>query len=174
MNNLESQMWSLNEKYGVLSASYSVLREKFESYQNNYSGPNLSSLNRIHESGVKQVPSFLTPTGQSSGIVRMISVDSQSQKFDRKEISKKWTDVVDENERESHGKKKAKQNTAEGLGLQAMVAAASLHFESKNNICEESPLLRSSLADLLNAANFNACDGGQIPSQIKTEMSVFD
>ena len=182
MRNLETQMWSLNEKYGVLSASYGVLKDKFESYQNHQTGttPNLSSLGRSDSiPRLRNIPTFLSPMENNNGIVRMISIDCHSQSL--RTVSKDFSPTsketkycgVDEQERKKRKQITDNSGLGSGLGaLQAMAAAASLHSHSENTQCivggGEEGSLRSSLADLLNAANFNN-ETNHSSTQIKTE-----
>lgn len=171
MNNLESQMWSLNERYGILSANYGALREKFENYQTNHASPKLLSLIQIPEMQTKSIPRHLHPI---SPIVRILTMNPQPQRYvQRGPINqnerKLWIGVPDESDVQES--KRRKQNISEGVGLQAMAtAAASLHCHDTVPLVEL-PLPRSSLADLLFAASFNSCEGHQAVTQVKAESN---
>jgi hypothetical protein len=214
MNNVESQMWCLNEKYSALSASYSTLREKFEKYQNyQVKSPKLSSLNQLPVNPIWNIPSNPPPTSEAgTGIVRMISFDSQRQSDFRSvpgpgsgpRTQKIFPSITVALQKESsvssysnhahliglvggadgvfQERSRRKPNplsaleygpgprppltsgTApqgeQGQGLDAMAAAATL-LSGKPLLHDLPAPPRSSLADLLDAANFNGAESTQ-------------
>ena len=212
MNNVESQMWCLNEKYSALSASYSTLKEKFEKYQNyQVKSPKLSSLNQLPVNPIWNIPSNPLPTVEAgTGIVRMISFDSQRQSdirsvpdsgsgsgprvqkiFPSMTVALQKESSVSSYSNHAHliglvsgtdgvfqersrrklnplsaleygpGPRPLTTGTApqgeQGQGLDAMAAAATL-LSGKPLLHDLPAPPRSSLADLLDAANFNGLE----------------
>lgn len=208
-------MWCLNEKYSALSASYSTLREKFEKYQNYQSkSPKLSSLNQTPINPVWNIPSNPLPTAEGgSGIVRMISFDSQRQSDFRSipgpRAQKTFPSITVALQKESsvssysnqahliglvggadtvlqeRSRRKLNPLSAleygpgpgprpltsapvgeQGQGLDAMAAAATL-LSGKPLLKEVPSPPRSSLADLLDAANFNGAETTQFSTLVQ-------
>ena len=193
MTSIQSQMWSLNERYCSMSASYNTLRDKFERYQSKCTkSPRLSSLGNV------TLPSIAEP---GAAIVRMISFDSQRQSDFRSSVPlgaplhrTSATQVVfassnhlvvdpyikaDPNSdtrsqgssRQSVTPQESDPRTARGLdlGLDAIVAAATLMREKPTQGLH-SNTTRSSLADLLDAAYSSVTDTHQ--HQPHQEMKV--
>ena len=191
MANIESQMWCLNERYDVLSASYTALRDKFERYQIHSSvGPQLSSLQKVSDNPQWNIPLNPLPRAEpGSSLVRMISFDSQRQ-FEFKgpsdprrifsiairgeQSNRVKTEISSEEEKcvdQERNRRKINPNfkseisrpALEGQGLDAIAAAASII--SRKPLQQASPTTsRSSLADLLYAACFNATENAQHPA----------
>lgn len=165
-------MLSLNERYGILSASYGTLREKFENYQNNHTSPQLSSLIKMPETQLRDVPKHLISL-DNRPLVRMMN--SLSQRFVQKGESinacerKLWIGQSDDSETQE--RKKRKPSVSEVLGLQAMAAAAASLYNDDAVPQVELSLPRSSLADLLYAANFNSCESNQSSTRMMTALT---
>ena len=182
MTSIQSQMWSLNERYCSLSSSYNTLRDKFERYQSKCTkSPRLSSL------GNATLPSIAEP---GAAIVSMISFDSQRQSDFRSSVplsallhqtsattvglAASNQVIVDpyikaDPDRDARSQGSSRQmlathesdpRTARGLGLDAIVAAATLMRE-KPTQGPHSNTTRSSLADLLDAAYSSVPDTHQ-------------
>ena len=165
-------MLSLNERYGILSASYGTLREKFENYQNNHASPQLSSLIQMPETRLSDIPKHLISLDHRP-LVRMMN--SLSHRFVPKGESinpcerKSWIKLSDDSETQET--KRRKPCVSEGLGLQAIAAAAASLYSDDAVPLVELSLRRSSLADLLYAANFNSCESNQASTRIMTALT---
>ena len=188
MSNLESQMDFLNERYGVLSASYTALRDKFAKYQLHSSvGPQLSSLQKVSDSPHWNIPRNSPQAAEpGSSLVRMISFDSQRQ-FEFKgpsdprrifsnairgeqskrvetespsNFTKENKSVCQErNRRKINPSIKSEISRPSSEGEGLAAMADAASMKSRDPFQQPSPTAsRSSLADLLYAACFNPAE----------------
>jgi hypothetical protein len=174
MESLESQFSFLNERYGALSANYSLLREKFENYENSYkSHPPVC--NQISENSPLSVDGSRCVSESSFGLVRMISIDSQQPQINhlacttfprlnfgissehlRLNKRENSVELEEDDDADQHEKYRRRRNPLEmglGLGLDAIAAAVSLRCDK--SLVGDQPSLRSSLADLIDAADLD-------------------
>lgn len=176
VGNLKSQLWFLSERYGELSSSYDLLRNKFEDNANLC--PSCHSSSHVPTVGFNNEFSSLPNTMvqsslQSSNLVRMISIDPQAalpmkgykqrakkvvsgnKPKDKNQISNTLSDGSDSDVQEVYKNRHNSQKDGHGLGL----LAAAVELPCNTN---DSPSIRSSLADLLNAVDFNVLQAQSI------------
>lgn len=76
MSNIESQMWSVSERYNALSASYTNLHERYDSFQSLYGFDERSHYCPSNKSSLPEnFPPRVKVAKRTSEIVRIISVD---------------------------------------------------------------------------------------------------
>ena len=191
MSNLESQMWCLNERYGVLSASYTALREKIEKYQiHSGVGPQLSSLQKVSDNRHWNIPLHpLAAAEPGSTLVKTISYDSQRQQLEFKgpfDLRRIFSDAAQSNKMkientsnlceenkfvdQERNRRKLHSNVKpdigrlalEGEGLDAIAAAASII--SRKPFLQASPTASGDPMAVLCAACINATESAQHPA----------
>lgn len=194
MSNLESQMWCLNERYGVLSASYTALREKIEKYQTHSGvGPQLSSLQKVSDNPHWNIPLHPIPAAEpGSTLVKTISYDSQRQQFEfkgpsdprrifsnaiRDEQSNKMkientSNLCEENKfvDQERNRRKLHSNVKPDIGRLALegegldAIAAAASIISRKPFLQASPTASRNSLAVLYAACFNATESAQHPA----------
>ena len=194
MSNLESQMWCLNERYGVLSASYTSLREKIEKYQiHSGVGPHLTSLQKVSDNSHWNIPLHPLPAAEpGSIIVKTISYDSQRQ-FEfkgpsdprrifsnaiRDEQSNKMkiestSNLCEENNKfvdQERNRRKLHSNVKSDIGRPALegegldAIAAAASIISRKPFLQAPPTTSRNSLAVLYAACFNATESAQHPA----------